>query len=176
MWLSHVNQCVMWLAPVSSIVVTSTTLVLLPICVMRHLLHFSQRVCDDDEGECMLNIEHTSSVMMMMMMINVVVNRELGRDYIHLLSNNSEVVRSHVHFLQCDWHWSSYDTCLERHQWVNTGHTFKTTPWYLGVDLWWQLNRDMWERKNTWLMLSALIKGMYISASFEAKVEEGKEE
>jgi len=25
-------------------------------------------------------------------------------------------------------------------------------------------------------MLSALIKGMYISASFEAKVEEGKEE
>ena len=69
---------------------------------MRHLLHFSQRVCDDDEGECMLNIEHTSSVMMMMMMINVVVNRELGRDYIHLLSNNSEVVRSHFHFLQCD--------------------------------------------------------------------------
>ena len=39
---------------------------------------------------------------MMMMMINVVVNRELGRDYIHLLSSNSEVGRSHVHFLQCD--------------------------------------------------------------------------
>ena len=56
----------------------------------------------DDEDECMLNIGHTSNVMMMMMMINVVVNRELGRDYIHLLSNNSEVVRSHVHFLQCD--------------------------------------------------------------------------
>ena len=26
------------------------------------LLHFSQRVCDDDEDECMLNIGHTSSV------------------------------------------------------------------------------------------------------------------
>ena len=75
------------------------------------------------------------------MMIHVVVNRELGRDYFHLLSNNSDVGRIHVHFLQCGWHWSSYDTCLERHQWVNTGHTFKTP-----------------------------------SASFEAKVEEGKEE
>ena len=41
-------------------------------------------------------------MLMVMMMINVVVNRELGRDYIHLLSNNSEVGRSHVHFLQCD--------------------------------------------------------------------------
>ena len=41
------------------------------------------------------------SVLMMMMMINVVVNRELGRDYVHLLSNTSEIGRSHVHFLQC---------------------------------------------------------------------------
>ena len=37
----------------------------------------------------------------MMMMINVVVNRELGRDYFHLLSNTSDVGRIHVHFLQC---------------------------------------------------------------------------
>ena len=55
-------------------------------------------------------------MLMMMVMIDVVVNRELGRDYFHLLSNNSDVGRIHVHFLQCGCHWSSYDTCLERHQ------------------------------------------------------------
>ena len=35
------------------------------------LLHFSQRVCDDDEDECMLNIGHTSNVMMMMKLCKV---------------------------------------------------------------------------------------------------------
>ena len=64
--------------------VTSSTSRTVANCVMRHLLHFSQRVCDDDEGECMLNIGHTSNVMMMMKM-NVVMNRELGRDYVHFL-------------------------------------------------------------------------------------------
>ena len=54
-----------------------------------------------NEDECMLNIGHTSNVMMMMMMINVVVNRELGRDYVHLLSDTSVLGHSHVHFLQC---------------------------------------------------------------------------
>ena len=38
----------------------------------------------DDVDECMLNIGHTSNVMMMMKM-NVVMNRELGRDYVHFL-------------------------------------------------------------------------------------------
>ena len=34
----------------------------------------------------------------MMLMINVVMNRELGRDDFHLLSSNSDVGRIHVHF------------------------------------------------------------------------------
>ena len=54
----------------------------------------------DDEDECMLNIGHTSNVMMMMKM-NVVMNRELGRDYVHLLSDTSVLGHNHVHFLQC---------------------------------------------------------------------------